>query len=78
MTWHPGVMTEPAGHQSTAKECLVVVCDVCELETAEFSQAVVDRAGTEGIHRLLLRRGWTADLTSGEDACPGCALVGAA
>lgn len=75
MTWFVGAtMTDPAGHESSKKTGTAVVCDVCRLGTEFFSEAAVNRAGAEGIHRLLLKRGWEADLSTGQDACPTCTL----
>lgn len=74
MTWAEGVATEPAGHDSSRKEGVVVLCDVCRLGTEFVSRGAYQRAGVEGVHRLLMRRGWTADLATGEDACPSCTL----
>lgn len=76
MTWVDGaISTLPAGVDSTKKTGLAVVCDVCNLGTEFFSRAVVDRSGPEGIHRLLAARGWTFDLSTGEDACSACTLA---
>lgn len=76
MTWFQGaVATEPAGQESARRQGVAVVCDVCRLGTEFFSQAAAQRAGVEGIHRLLLRRGWEFDLTDGRDACPTCTLA---
>ena len=76
MTWFEGgTMTEPAGHESSKKAGIVVLCDVCRLSDEFFSDAVKNKAGVVGIQRLLYRRGWTANLTTGEDACPNCTLA---
>lgn len=75
MTWFDtAVATEPAGQPATAKEGIAVVCDVCGLGTEFISRTAAQRGGTEGVQRLLIHRGWEADMTTGEDACPTCTL----
>lgn len=76
MTWFQGaIATEPPGHESTKKEGVLVLCDVCRLGDQFFSQSVVARSGPEGIQRLLVKKGWEFDNSTGEDACPGCTLA---